>query len=89
MSDYIQSSNHIQLAHDAAVQSMVLLKNNRSTSLPIATPYKKACVSTCNPISVVSLALRPSKASKRRPGNEANKLAIKYMHHALSIFSSS
>ena len=45
MSDYIQSKGHIQLAHDMAVQSMVLLKNDPNNSLPITAPYKKACVS--------------------------------------------
>ena len=45
MSDYIQSKGHIQLAHDMAVQSMVLLKNDPNNSLPITSPYKKACVS--------------------------------------------
>ena len=45
MSDYVQSKDHIQLAHDTAVQSMVLLKNNGTNSLPINSPYKKACVS--------------------------------------------
>ena len=45
MSDYIQSKEHIQLAHDMAVQSMVLLKNDPNNSLPITSPYKKVCVS--------------------------------------------
>ena len=44
MSDYIQSKEHIQLAHDMATQSMVLLKNNMSNGLPITSPYKNACV---------------------------------------------
>ena len=45
ISDYIQSSEHIQLAHDMATQTMVLLKNDQSKGLPITSPLKKACVS--------------------------------------------
>ena len=45
ISDYIQSKEHIQLAHDMATQTMVLLKNDQSKGLPITSPYKKACVS--------------------------------------------
>lgn len=53
MSDYIQSKEHIQLAHDMAVQSMVLLKNDPKNGLPIISPYKKACVSLLLPESVL------------------------------------
>ena len=45
ISDYIQSKEHIQLAHDMATQTMVLLKNDQSKGLPITSPKKKACVS--------------------------------------------
>ena len=45
MSDYIQSKDHIQIAHDMAVQSIVLLKNDPNNGLPITSPYKKGCVS--------------------------------------------
>ena len=45
MSDYIQSKEHIQLAYDMAVQSIVLLKNAPDNGLPITSPYNKACVS--------------------------------------------
>ena len=50
ISDYIQSKQHIQLAHDMATQTMVLLKNEQfeSTGLPILSPYDKACVSQGN-----------------------------------------
>ena len=43
-SDYIQSDEHIQLAHDMAVQSIVLLKNDLKNGLPITSSKKKACV---------------------------------------------
>ena len=47
ISDYIQSKEHIQLAHDMATQTMILLKNEQfeSVGLPILSPYDKACVS--------------------------------------------
>ena len=45
MFDFIQSKDHIELAIEAAIQSMVLLKNDPSNGLPITSPYKKACVS--------------------------------------------
>ena len=45
IADYIQSKEHIQLSHDMAVQTMVLLKNDQSNGLPITSPYQKACVS--------------------------------------------
>ena len=44
-SDYVQSKEHIQLAHDMAAQTIVMLKNVQSKGLPITSPYKKACVS--------------------------------------------
>ena len=47
-SDYVQSKEHIQLAYDMAVQSIVLLKNDHSNGLPITSPKKKACVSPLN-----------------------------------------
>ena len=49
-SDYVQSKEHIQLAYDMAVQSIVLLKNDHSNGLPITSPKKKACVSPLNNI---------------------------------------
>ncbi len=45
MFDFIQSKDHRELALEAAIQSMVLLKNDPSNGLPITLPYKKACVS--------------------------------------------
>ena len=45
MFDFIQSKDHIELALEAAIQSMVLLKNDPNNGLPITSPYKKACVS--------------------------------------------
>ena len=45
MNDFIQSKEHRELALEAAIQSMVLLKNDPSNGLPITSPYKKACVS--------------------------------------------
>ncbi|XP_064392288.1 uncharacterized protein LOC135339960 isoform X2 [Halichondria panicea] len=43
-SDFIQSKEHIQLAHDMAVQSFVLLKNNMDTGLPLTKQYNLACI---------------------------------------------
>ena len=43
-SELVQSKKHIQLAHDMAVQSFVLLKNNMDTGLPITKKYNSACV---------------------------------------------
>ena len=45
VSDYIHSKEHIQLAHDMATQTIVLLKNIQSKGLPIVSAYDKACVS--------------------------------------------
>ena len=48
MFDFIQSKDHIELTLEAAIQSMVLLKNDPTNGLPITSPYKKACVSLGN-----------------------------------------
>ena len=45
VSDTVQSKEHIQIAKDMAIQSMVLLKNDENKGLPITSPYKEACVS--------------------------------------------
>ena len=45
MFDYIQSKDHRELALEAAIKSVVLLKNDLHNGLPILAPYKKACVS--------------------------------------------
>ena len=45
MFDFIQSKDHIELALEAAIESMVLLKNDPEKGLPTTSPYKKACVS--------------------------------------------
>jgi beta-glucosidase-like glycosyl hydrolase len=54
-SDYVQSKEHIQLAYEMAVQSIVLLKNNHTNGLPITSPKKKACVSPLNSIKCLHI----------------------------------
>ena len=55
MFDYIQSKDHRELALEAAIKSMVLLKNDLHNGLPILAPYKKACVSLYRNITILQL----------------------------------
>jgi len=45
VSDYVQSQAHIALALDAALESIVLLKNSKEKGLPISYSTKSVCVS--------------------------------------------
>jgi len=45
VSDYVQSQAHIALALDAALESIVLLKNSKEKGLPISYSAKSVCVS--------------------------------------------
>ena len=47
VSDYVQSDAHRQLSLDAAMATMVLMKNNETMkmTLPLVKPVNTACVS--------------------------------------------